>query len=474
MSEAKRAAILFGVVPACAIVAFFLFTYFSGTREPLRPNVLLVVIDTLREDRVYGERNGVPVMPNLVAFAEESLQFNNAATQCTWTRPSVASIFTSLYFDAHKVFFSADPEQPEVPVQGFLPKSVGTLPEYLKNAGYTTWAIQTNGNLGGEIGFGRGFDEYVYVHDPLASEVTDIALEKARELSDPFFMYVHYMDPHKPYKVPEEVGEVFGSVPELDDADGVKVAEVIPYSRDQIRHFFGLKDKREYESMSVAGREAVRRLYDIQCRFVDEHLGRLLDEVQSQHPNTLIIVVADHGEELWEHGSLGHGTGMYAEQLDIPLLIHGPGVEPGVVDAVVEALDILPTISAYLGLEPNPMWQGRSILTADRLEERPAFSKTLGPWPQALMDTEMVRQGRYKLIHKIRKKRVELYDVVADPGDTIDLASERPELVRELLALLHEHREENVALGELHEVEDFESNLDEETIERLRQLGYIL
>ncbi len=474
MSEAKRAAILFGAVPACAMVAFFLFTHFSGPRGPLRPNVLLVVIDTLREDRVYAERNGVPVMPNLVAFAEESLKFSNAVTQCTWTRPSVASIFTSLYFDAHGVLFSADPEHPEVPVQGFLPKSVGTLPEYLNDAGYTTWAIQTNGNLGREIGFGRGFDEYEYDHDPLASEVTDIALAKARKLSDPFFMYVHYMDPHKPYKVPEEVGEVFGPAPKLGEADRANLERLTLHSRDQIRHFFGLKGKREYEPISAAGREAVRRLYDVQCRFLDDHLGRLLDEVQSQHPNTLIIVVSDHGEELWEHGSLGHGTGMYAEQLDTPLLIHGPGIEPGLVDAVVEALDILPTISDYLGLGPNPMWQGRSILAANSLEERPAFSKTLGPWPQALMDTEMVRQGRYKLIHKIRKKRVELYDVVADPGDSIDLASERPELVRQLLALLREHREENAAFRELHEVEVLESNLDEETIERLRLLGYIL
>ncbi len=158
MFEAKRPAMVLGVVAALAIVAFFLIPYLSSTRGPARPNVLLVVIDTLREDRAYGGRNGVPVMPKLVAFAEESLRFSNAATQCTWTRPSVASIFTSLYFDAHRLFFSADPERPDLPVQGFLPKSVGTLPEYLKNAGYTTWAIQTNGNLREEIGFGRGFD----------------------------------------------------------------------------------------------------------------------------------------------------------------------------------------------------------------------------------------------------------------------------------------------------------------------------
>jgi len=85
----------------------------------------------------------------------------------------------------------------------------------------------------------------------------------------------------------------------------------------------------------------------------------------------------------------------------------------------------------------------------------------------------MVRRGRYKLIHKIRKEKVELYDVLADPGDSTDLASERPELVRELSALLQEHMEENAMLVELYEIEDFESTLDEETIERLRQLGYL-
>ena len=474
VAEAKRAAIPIGVAAACAIAAFFLIAYFSGTNKQPRPNVLLVVIDTLREDRVYGEQNGVPVMPNLRAFAEESLQFSNAAAQCTWTRPSVASIFTSLYFDVHKVFFSGDESHPEVPVQGILPKSVETLPEYLKNAGYTTWALQTNVNLHEDFGFARGFDEYHYgSHDPLASVVTDIALEKARKLHDPFFMYVHFMDPHKPYKAPKEVGQVFGPDPRLDDSDRVKVEESVPYTADQVHFFFGETDKREYGPMSETGREAVRRLYDIECRFMDEHLGRLLDEIQAQHPNTLIIVVSDHGEEFWEHGSLGHGTGMYAEQLDIPLLIHGPGIEPGVVDTLIEALDILPTISAYLGLEPNPIWQGRNILNPERLEERPAFSKTLGVWPGSLMGTETVIQGRFKLIHKIRKGKMELYDVLADPGDLIDLASDRPELVRELSALLQEHAEQNASLVELYEIEDLETTLDEETIDRLRQLGYL-
>ena len=164
---------------------------------------------------------------------------------------------------------------------------------------------------------------------------------------------------------------------------------------------------------------------------------------------------------------------MYAEQLDIPLFIHGPGIVPGVVDTLIEALDILPTISAYLGLEPNPIWQGRNILNPERLEERPAFSKTLGVWPGSLMGTETVIQGRFKLIHKIRKGKMELYDVLADPGDLIDLASDRPELVRELSALLQEHAEQNASLVELYEIEDLETTLDEETIERLRQLGYL-
>ena len=187
------------------------------------PNVLLIVVDTLRADRIDAARNGVPVMPKISAWAKESWNYQYCVTPSTWTKPSMVSMFTSLYPEVHRVLFGVhDTIVADQPAESdAIPDSLMTLATYLKSSGYQTAAIQTNPNLGENFGFHQGFDTYFFSPYPAftGDKVTKKALVTLDELKPPFFFYVHYMDPHAPYNPPEPHRTAFGPEPALPESD---------------------------------------------------------------------------------------------------------------------------------------------------------------------------------------------------------------------------------------------------------------
>lgn len=444
----------------------------SGEEGPSNAiNVVLIVLDALRADYVAGECNGVPVMPKLSRLAEESVRFTNAVTPCTWTRPAMASIFTSLHVDAHQVYFSNDPRSSKKAIADALPGSSETLASYLGKLKYTTVGVQTNANLVSDLGFAQGFDSYYYMSTVPANEVTTLAIEKIRRAYEPFFLYVHYMDPHMPYDPPARYRKLFGWPPGIDAAELHIVTNFKRYFWDLCDRVTGNKEKSDFEELSPKAKEALQRLYAGECRFLDDELARLLDHFRNEKDNTLIIIVADHGEHFWEHGYLGHGLTMYEEELRVPFFMLGAGLKPRAIDVPVEMLDILPTVAGLVGGPSRPTWQGMRLFDGIRQGgDTPVFSYTRGPYPACNTDLEMVRRGDLKLIVNRKHNRVELYDLAADPRERTDLAAERPEDVAKMKAMLDAHREQNIKDRQQDAPEQVE--ISDELRDQFKALGY--
>lgn len=453
---------------ALIAVALIVAAVVASNRPP-RPNVVLVVVDTLRADRLDAERDGVPLMPNLTAFAETATNFTNAVSQSTWTKPAMASLFTSTYFDVHNVRFSVDPEDPGGPVADTLAPDFHTLAEMLQDAGYRTFAIQTNPNLLAEFGYGQGFAQYQYKEDAKADWVTDSALEALDGLRSPFFLYVHYMDPHGPYEPPPDYQ--FPEV-ELSEDEQSLVDNFQDYFWDHVYHFLGMSEKRVYPELSEAARENVRRRYDGEVNFVDAELGRLLDHVEANYGDAVVVVVSDHGEEFWEHGSLGHGTTMFAEQLNVPFIAKGLNLPLGPDARLVETIDIFPTLAVHLGLTIRPEWQGLNLLEPLSRTARPAFSRTQAAWPRVKLDIEAVVHEDYKYIRDRRADEENLYHLIRDLGEQNDLAAEDLERVKDLRAILNERHERNQALVSQLGDTAGRTKIDPETLKQLESLGY--
>lgn len=466
-------------VTACVLAGLATWFPGCGSREAApaaeravaeRPNVALIVIDTLRADTVNAERNGVPVMPRLRRFAREGLDFANAATPCTWTKPAVVSMLTSLRFDAHGVRYSVDPEDPQRRTDT-IPDGLQTLPVMLHDAGYRTAGIQTNPHLTEEIGLARGFDSYEFSDLARADWVTDKAIEKVRGFDGPFFLYAHYMDPHSPYEPPEEYRRLMGLDEGLDRAELDMILQWVDYFTPVAYQKLGMDMEGPDRRISPEGREATRILYDGEARYLDEQLGRLLDALE-RLPNTLIIVAADHGEEFWEHGSLCHGMTLYEEVMRVPLFVKGPGVSPRRVEEPVQTLDIVPTVADYVKLTPSPRWQGRSLL-GEAESGRAVFSRTCGSFRRVPLDLAGVVVDGMKLVVDRKADRVELYDLRQDPAERDNLAESRPEDAQRLRAVLEAQLEQDESVRrELAPESTTGEPLDPATVEQLRSIGY--
>jgi len=456
-----------------------------GERISSKPNVVLIVADSLRADRLGAERNGVPIMPNLTALAKESVVFSNATTSCTCTKPAMTSIFTSLHVDTHQVYFNGTPEQSDV-----LPESLETMAVYLKKtAGYTTTGIQTNANLLESLGFAQGFDRYEFLpNTPDADVVTARAIEEADNSTEPFFLYVHYMDTHWPYLPPDKYREIFGWPPAIDKAELKTVLDFNEYRAAWCQFKAGLSQHRP-EPLSQAAQEAVKTLYDGEAHFFDEEVAKLVAHLRTLYPNTYIIFLADHGEHLWDHDYLSHGLTLYEEETHVPFVIWGPGIESRQVLRNVQTMDLLPTLANLLDAEPNPTWQGTNLFgapttipfaLASRVEavtgtldntKAPVFSRTRWLSPKHNTNLEMVKLGNLKLIWNFRNETAELYDLERDPKANNNLVEERPEVVTVLKALLDKNLERNVRARKERGSKNIQ--LDPEAIEQLRALGYL-
>jgi len=396
-------------------------------------NLLLVTVDTLRPDHLGYEGHGRPTSPAIDRLAEQGVRFEHAYSQAGWTLPSLATVLTGLPPSQHGA----------VDFEAALDPHLPTLATWLAERGYDTRAFVSHVLLRPHYGLARGFAEYddsvLQVGNPhlvaTAVPLTDRALAALRSARTPFFIWVHYFDPHFNYLLhPEWAG--FGT---------------------------GKIDR-----------------YDGEIAYTDRQIGRLLEGLrQSGHEDdTVVVFCADHGEEFGEHGAHLHDN-LDEPVIRIPLVIRAPGLAPGTRSETAQQLDLLPTVLPLLGFEAPGDLPGRNLLSSDPASETTVFLERVDPTPYL---QRAVIRGRYKLVVAVRiegaanppdrpqgpnvRPGVFLYDLEADPGETKNLFDESNATARELLALLHDH------FGSDPGAPRYSVEVDDDLKAKLRALGY--
>jgi len=466
---------------ACTLLGALIFSACSAQKEAAieegPPNVVLIVIDTLRADRLHGARNNQPIMPYLSGLAQRSRQFEDAYAPSSWTKVSMASIFTSLYVDWHQVRYSAVLDDPDSPASDVLSEEHEAIATYLKAHGYSTYGVQTNGNVTAELGFDQGFEHYIYMPGAPAVHVSQMARDLLvnHDPDDPFFLFIQYFDPHTPYTPPAEFSERFGPEPELRGADlkytGV---EFNTYFWDQVNTILGRQEAHTLPDLSPDGKEALLHRYDAECAYADDEVRRLLEPIFRRSPNTIVVIVSDHGEEFWEHGGMGHGYTLFDDQTRVPFFIYGPNVKPKVEKQPVNAISVLPSIAHLAGLPPRPHWQGDNLFAAE--ERSPAvYLQTYGSWPKDNVNSVAITENQWKYIRdnsdSPRYDPIMLFDRSVDPLEQNNVAEDHPELLERFEAVISEFE---TAWGTPPPRESASQlNLDRETIENLQAIGYL-
>jgi len=340
-----------------ALLIIFLGLSFTGcTKDKFdveRPNVLVLLLDTLRADHLSGYGYERETSPNLDAFAAENLKFEYALTAAPWTPASVATILTGLYPAAHGMMPPNDREIAKA-VSMRLNPNLETMPEILKKYGYKTAAVSPNPWISESFGYTQGFDQFFYIHRQVASEIVESGEEiitkwldeskKPDQKLDPFFLYLHFLDPHDPYDPP---------VPYKEKFKGPLTKSPFNYDDKMLEHI---------------------ERYDGEINYLDNELGKLFTFLKEKnlYEDLFIIIVADHGEQFMEHGDQRHGYKLFNEETHVPLLIRtGRARDAGrVVNETVSTVDILPTLLKRVNVSIPSTLPGVQLFDEDALKIR--------------------------------------------------------------------------------------------------------
>jgi arylsulfatase A-like enzyme len=433
---------------------------------PARPrNAVLIVLDTLRADRLSGYGNPRPTSPVLDALAERGVRFETVVTNTPWTLPAMAALMTGEYPSARSY-------------QDGLQRS---LVERLRASGFATAAFTEGGYVSRNFGFDRGFD----VFRENAANPPEFAGTDAHKLIDttfseaqawlaqhdrgrPFFLMLHTYETHTPYR-------------RRTWSEGLEAGRLEP----TYEVGYAIYANKYEMAFSDAELEYVRALYDGGVSEADRHVGELLATLSrlGLEQDTLVAVTSDHGEDLGDRKPMrpgNHGHSLYDEQMLVPLILYDPSRRYPVqsVSAQVRLVDVLVTICERLGLPPESDRHGRSLvplMTGDEKEDRVAYlTIPFAPFLQHESHSG-IRSGRFKLIvnpAKPGKPRVELYDLANDAGERSNRAAADPQRLRELARELERVHAELAPLGSA----DFQRGSrprDAAHEERLRSLGYV-
>lgn len=459
-------------------------------RIPTGASVVVVINDTMRRDRA-GAYGGSAATPSFDAFAAEGLLFTAATAPAPWTKASIASLFTSLYPSQHQV--ASDPRlggRPGTKLAGtlsvdVLAKDFATLAEILQQAGLRTAAFVANPFLEARHGFAQGFETY---EDGFGGwkqadgeAVSRAALDWLEGLpqGQPFLLYVHYIDSHRPYGrlTPEEAAGLPPAPPEdaaLLGEGGAKLVHRV------LRRTDGQPLLPEGRPPS---RAAVERAYDRGIEDFDRALGVLLAGLRDHESweRTAVIVTSDHGEALFERGYGNHGLGLYDDELAIPFAARFPGARPasGRIDCPISLVDVLPSLCEYLGLRPPPFAVGWSIVAGPSPEPAPARRFVVSEGTMVHPRNRAIRDRRYKLVHQPERDAMgpterpwQLFDLASDPAERRDLlAADPPPALEEVL-----RRMQAALPGAVPPYTPPEKTyvpLDDQQVEQLRALGYV-
>jgi len=394
----------------------------SAEKKPdVRPNLILISIDTLRADHLGCYDYPRPTSPAIDQLASEGVVFKNVMATSPWTLPSHGSILTGMY--PSRLGLNS--------YESKLPSTVTTLSMLLAENGFKTAAVVNSIFLRQKHGFNQGFDYFVATPGINNSAPSVIKLSKLwirHQGQQPFFLFMHIFDTHSSYVPQKKYKEKF----------------VRPYkgpASGSGSFLFKIRNG-EYEPQKEDV-DHIIDLYDAEVRQVDDNLKDLFDSLRASGvlDNSVVIICSDHGEEFLEHDDVFHGKTQYQELLKIPLIIRGPGIPSGRrISAVSSLVDIMPTALSLLdlpipadldGINLAPMFQNNK----SRLTERSVFAEADHNNEQDNIK-RAVRYQNYKLHYNLLTKKIELYDLSVDPFEQTDIAENHPQMVDRLFEKL--------------------------------------
>lgn len=418
----------------------FIFSgYYFQINYLSKPNIVFILIDTLRADCINPDKESNFVTPFLSKLAKQSIYIPSAVTPCSWTKPTMATLLTGLPPEKHGVRYSVRNEDPNAPVSDVLNDAIITLPEYVSRHGYETYAVQTNANLVPLLGFAQGFHEnhFIFANDAPASVVTEKSIQFINNAKQPFFLYCHYMDPHLPYNPPPQFLNLMKSLNETSIVDETYIAPnvIIDYMTELVYYNLGKRSDPPSHEFTEQEKQELRKRYHAEIRFADAEIEKLVNTIKKRFPNTVFVILADHGEEFWEHKGVGHGTSLYEEQIRVPIIIHGRGIKPERINTTVSLTGFAKTLVSLMDLPTFPKFEGYNFLT-ERDKNTIIETVTWGSWRDMGLNLKAVMKYPWKLILNRNTDKKELYHLIEDPGELNDISKEHPDIVSELMAYI--------------------------------------
>ena len=429
----------------------------QGCKEqlPPGPNVLVILMDTLRADHlgVYGYE--LETSPHIDRFAEENQFLDPFYSVAPWTSPAIASLFTGMYPTSHGVLshLSLNKEQPELYA---LPDSLTTLAERFQLQGYRTGAVSSNPWILSEFGFDQGFEQFIVLDNKApAGEINAQAQQWLSELQDneSFFLYLHYMDCHGPYIPPSPYSQML--LPTLQgEHQRVIPEDIIPAYLDILQD-------------GTTTLEYLISQYDGAIRYFDDQFGEMVQFLKEQgfYDDMVVLLTSDHGEEFMEHGRLDHGFTLYQEQLAVPLVCKFPqGTNAKLFqgERMPEIIDIYPTLLSSIGVEGPLEISGESLLAQG--DRDAAFAEA----DKDLQSAAFIGK-EYKYIRQLRENKASLYNLENDPSEQTDMLQGK---TQEIDVKWDDMLFARIADAKQLAVKPEVAQLQDEVLEKLGSLGY--
>ena len=386
--------VVIGLAMFLGILVFLLIKACS----PNKPNIIIIISDALRKDHLgcYGYKRNTSA--HIDSFAKGATLFMNAFSQAPSTKPSIASLFTSKYPSQHNAINDEDA----------LDEGRITLAEVLRGNGYESAGFIENSEMAREFQYCQGFNlweldstrHYSLISQPAEKFDNKIYTWLDKHHKKPFFLYVHYIDPHTPYNAPEPFNNYFKT-----DYDGEFPQEAC--ANPGKYHTFFLNNKKALERLIS--------LYDDEIRYVDSRFQKLISKLKQLNifDKTIVIFTTDHGEGFLEHGWLQHSYSVCAELINVPLIIRYPKLfKKGKDEKYVQLIDIFPTITHILNINTDTLaLEGKDILSEPEKQVK-VFSEHLKREWGAVQ--ECIIAGDWKLIHRIRSDTYRLFNIKKD------------------------------------------------------------
>jgi arylsulfatase A-like enzyme len=456
------------------------------------PNIIFLILDCVRSDHLgcYGYvRN---TSPNIDILAEQGVKFNNAISQAPWTFPSVFSLLSGCY--PHKLGAWPKKKTGTSLLQMFkllLPnESIPLLPQILKKSGYSTWGFSSNPYINKNRMLNRGFDEFKYLWKAPAMEIVNYGIEKIRQsekTGESFFLYLHFMDAHHPLQPPKEYYNLF---PVGDGEKNRNIHEGWKFEKYAEQHGEQFDSYREHKIS----------LYDGTIRYIDYEIGHLLTELKhsSHNADTIIVLLADHGEEFWDHAAfeaehyrtfkgnhgVSHGHTLFQELIKVPLIItffrsscknRSSEFLSGEIKKTIQLVDLVPTLLELAGLLPNADGDGTSLLPMIVKKHKSSCSidtrlNCCSFSSEASCSGNMnikiaLFEYPYKFIYAFKEANA-LFNIKEDPYERDNLVNKKKILASEMLEKIYCLKNKEVKEAE-------EIFLSKEEIEELKALGYV-